>query len=303
MGILYHGSLTKRLSFNNPVLRLIVPMFAVVIISVLIRFAINEIYLRQLDSYGNKNLYKYVGIVSGWFVELIAGIKENSNVVVCGSLAGGTGAGVLPILAKYIKQERGSSVKIVGFLKWFELDDNAKAEDIYKASEHTDDRRINDILEVNTESGFCYLMDKISKDIDSCVLLGLDDLFKVKSEDVGKQKEKRHLITLIAAVISNNFFYGKHLKNDIYGYHIPEEGLHPYNVDVFLPNEMKITIDKVFMLNKAMISFLKLIEDYLEKGIPKLPFPPITISRFTATGIKTFPKSVFKMLISQREER
>ncbi len=212
--------------------------------------------------------------------EYIDTITSDCNVVVCGSLAGGTGAGVMPILAKHIKEITDARVKIVGFLKWFEVGANIKAGDVYDAARHAD-RTVNDILRVNTESGFRYLQDNISKEIDSCVLLGLKDLFNiVQSADNGVQGEKRHPITLIAATIANNFFNGRRLNEGLYSYLKPSGyGLHPSDIDVILPDKKrtKTTTEKVFMMNKAMVRLLELIEKYLEDindGIPKLTFAP-----------------------------
>ncbi|MCP4367385.1 MAG: hypothetical protein GY797_04605 [Deltaproteobacteria bacterium] len=234
------------------------------------------------------------------FMNFIASIGDGSNVVVCGSLAGGTGAGILPILAKHIKEKIGCRVGIIGFLKWFDIDDDSTASKVYGGSGILDNREINEILKVNTESGFCYVRETISKVVDSCVLLGLEDAsLKVNSANVGKQEEKRHLITLIAAVVANNFFNGQQLEKGIYSYHIPPGGLFPSHLKVLLPNGAEISIDKIIMMNKAMILFLQLLEEYILQDIPKLTFTPWLVY---PTNLRKTIKRISKKIKSKKTE-
>ena len=203
---------------------------------------------------------------------LITALREGqtNNVVICGSLFGGTGAGGIPTLAKYIRREVGPGIKItiIDLLRWFWL-----PEQTHKSHDS--------MLKHNAESGVCYLQDKIADSVNACVLLGLEEPVERTYEEIGKQTEKINFINLIAAIIANNSFNVAEYKSlfpnehSIYSYVVPDNGLKASNIKVLMPiRNNTVKLHEIIMLSRAVEKFLGFFEKYIYSGPPGFSFTP-----------------------------
>ncbi|MGR3303710.1 MAG: hypothetical protein ACUZ8I_14590 [Candidatus Scalindua sp.] len=242
--------------------------------------------------------------------ELIGKINGDSRIVICGSVCGGTGAGGVPRVSGFIKKEKREQLSekneidkmkivILDFLEWFKIqDDGKKIKDVFKNEEEgekeekedifKDNRNLNNVLKDNASSGVFYLKNELANDVEACVFFGLENLLIVDPQNIGSQQEKRHLITLLAAITANNSFNSPLEKNkdgemtlsifpdknSFYGYVIPDTGLTPDDIDVNLPEDKEVTIGQIIESFKVFVEFLKFTKNYFESGPPKFSFTP-----------------------------
>jgi hypothetical protein len=205
--------------------------------------------------------------------------SKNSKVVICGSLFGGTGAGGVPTLAKYIREKVGLDVEItiIDLMRWFHLSQDQKVSEEAR-------------LRYNEESGIFYLKDKIANYVDACVLLGPKTTTERTHQEVGAQTEKPNYINLFAAVIASNTFNITAItdlfavQNSIYCYATPVGNLKASDIDVILPTEnntveYKVKLNEIIQLAMATNEFLGFFANYIYEGsIPGFSFfPSLTV--------------------------
>lgn len=191
-----------------------------------------------------------------------------NRVTICGSMIGGTGAGGVPTLAQHIRNNAvgGNITTIIDFIKWFILQ---SADNVPVDLTTMEDRR----LQINSESGVFYLKDKIADNVDACVLLGLPNPVLVDYKKVGQQIEIPHFLNLIAAITANNSFNVNNYlgifpnPNSFYGYVVPDGGVRPAGLNVLMPDQTGVTLDKIIMMAKAVSRFLGYFNKYID-GYP-----------------------------------
>ena len=212
-------------------------------------------------------------------IQLLNG--RGHRVVICGSVMGGTGAGGVPTLAKYIRQKmtndhipaHANFITIIDFIKWFKIDDDG----------------INRQLDRNAQSGIFYLKDTIAQFVDACVLLGMDnpDDKMEPNRKIGEQEEIKHFINLIAAsIIANTFHIHEYQKlfetpnepympHEVYGYNIPDHGLRPADIKIYLPDDTTpnapsiVSLKDIIMLARGTAAYLGAFAQYFQDGPPK----------------------------------
>ena len=235
--------------------------------------------------------------------------RSNSKVVICGSLFGGTGAGGVPTLAKYIRDKVGPDVEItiIDLMRWFHLSQDQKVSEEAR-------------LRYNEESGIYYLKDKIAEYVDACVLLGPKTTTEREHEDVGEQTEKSNYINLVAAVIANNAFNSTEItdmfedQQSIYCYAIPEDrALKAADIDVILPmqnteddaEQNTVKLNEIIQLAKATNVFLGFLEKYIYEG--KVPifsfFPSLTVPSNLRKAEKRWGTGFLKKVHGKVKER
>ncbi len=246
---------------------------------------------QQLDTHVASGMYAKPPVGSSMLMEKIRRVREGSEtdddlqtlinsitgragsrnrVVINGSVMGGTGAGGVPTLAKYISNhvKGNAELTIVDFLKWFHIPThpNTDAE-----------------LERNAQSGIYYLQDKLANDVDACVLLGLDQAQDLEYQGVGEQEECRHFINLVAGVIINNAFQASNYQtlfptpNAVYAYVMPENGFGPEqdrDMIITLPNGKDVMLTRIIMMKRAVSVFMGKLADYLDGGPSFFSFTP-----------------------------
>ncbi len=238
----------------------------------------------QLNTHIEKGMYAKPPVGAATFMEKIRRVKQkpesdkwlrqlmslinqaggDNKVVISGSVMGGTGAGGVPTLAKYIRRTVQGQLQltIVDFLKWFIL------------TQSNSDM----LLEKNAQSGIYYLGDEIARDVDACVLLGLDHTKQIDYKSVGEQEEIPHFINLLAAIVTNNAFHTKQYdvmfpsKNELYAYVLPDGGFcdDPENAykapEIFLPDGGSVKLTEVIKMVNAVTEFLKILAGRLQEG-------------------------------------
>lgn len=208
----------------------------------------------------------------------------NHNVVICGSAKGGTGAGGVPTLAKYLSNKVDKTkVKIITlyFLRHFNI--------LLRTGELRYDEIKNEQLKLNAESGMCYMADEISNGVDACVLFGLLEPIDIPYREAQAQEEEDMFLYLLAAITGNNAFYTNLAKlfppnpQKIYAYWIPYDmaskisNLMISDIKVYLPGGRDVSLDQIPKLAKATIDFLEIFSKYINP-LPKYSFVPSLIT-------------------------
>jgi len=212
--------------------------------------------------------------------------QAGNKVVICGSLFGGTGAGAIPTLARFLRAGPDGdaiNISIVCLLKWFSISSDENAGEGGK--NYVDDTS----LKQNSSAGVFYLKDKITQDVDACTILGPGDPVKREFEPVGMQKEKAYFINLLAAIITNNSLNATNLS-DVFG-PIREQKMYCYttgnddngnqmlkagSVDVFLPggSNKTIKLHEIVEASMEVAEILGYLKNYIYSGYKSFSFTP-----------------------------
>ena len=243
--------------------------------------------------------------------------QPGNKVVICGSLFGGTGAGVIPTLARFLRNSQdGNSIEItiVSMLKWFRIPGVADADGGI-------DKSIDDnMLSANSSAGIFYLKDRITEDVNACVLLGPREPIERDFEKVGQQNEKAYFINLLAAIIASNTLnagsldkvFGTIVDPKMYCYVISggddnnPQMLSADLLDVFLPGgkNNRIKLHEIIEVSKEVVAILGYFANYIYGGYKSFSFTPsFTRPRWLVKSFKEGTNRHVHALVIERREQ
>lgn len=162
-------------------------------------------------------LFLTEGAVISRFAKLFEWLEpQNENrVVLAGSTSGGTGSGVMPVLADYIKkwaEERDLNLKLGGVIqvRWFDLG-------LPQQAALDDDKKV-DVTSYDLERNSSCLVEYYRKNLanmfDSAFLVGHHPHANRKSAGVDQQPEHPHAVNLIAGYVAHQLLHGKELAEN-----------------------------------------------------------------------------------------
>jgi hypothetical protein len=199
---------------------------------------------------------------------------DQRHIVLVGSCFGGTGSGVVPILAQEfsrLSREPGFDLRVQSlvFLPWFRLE-------LPEGDMEQDQRLLHDHLDRNFEpnaaSSIRFFKDTLRDYVETVVFLGMRDPSTVRRQSQEwRQSEAVHALNLLAAVLVHNLFAG-HVQapRGITGYwYDPEKGLDAPHLEVAAGKKPTV-LTQVIRRGALHQRWMEILEVFF-RNYPKIP--------------------------------